>query len=161
MNIVTLGISIVGLLLSSAQWIYTLYCKRTHYKVSVEKKEWYEYENYNKCILSLFIQNLSSSPLIITRMYVNEVQCYLTHQFVGEHYFPHFPESDIARTERILSADFPINIVANSGVMHKIIFDFKDKSFTIGNSIEITVQTTNRVKTYKLYCPNKDNNFKL
>lgn len=108
-----------------------------------------------------FLSKISSSPLIITRMYVNEVQCYLTHQFVGEHYFPHFPESDIARTERILSTDFPINIVANSGVMHKIIFNFKDKSFTIGNSIEITVQTTNRMKTYKLYCPNKDNNFML
>lgn len=161
MGYITLIISIAGFLLSSAQWIYTLYCKRTNYKIAIEKLEWFEYENYNKCILSLSIQNLSNSPLIITRMRINDVQCYLSHQFVGEHYYPNFPESDIPRTERILSADFPINIVANSGMMHKIVFDFTDKSFTIGNLIKLEVQTTKRSKTNALYCPDKSSIIKL
>lgn len=161
MGYITLIISIAGFLLSSAQWVYTLYCKCTNYKISIEKFEWYEYEDHNKCILSLSIQNLSNSPLIITRMNINGIQCYLSHQYIGEHYYPHFPESDIPYTERILSADFPINIVANSGMMHKVIFDFTDKSFTIGKLVEIEVQTTNKSKVCTLYCPDVSYSLKL
>lgn len=161
MGYITLAISIIGLLLSSAQWLYTLYSKRTNYKISIEKFEWYEYEYKNTCILSLFIQNLSNSPLIITRMNINGTQCYLSHQFIGEHYYPHFPESDIPRTERILSSDFPINLVANSGMMHKVVFDFTDKSFVFGTLVEMEVQTTQKSKMHTLYCPDKSHSLKL
>lgn len=85
----------------------------------------------------------------------------MSHQYVGERYFPTFPESDIPRTERVLSADFPINIVANSGIMCKIVFDFHDKTFVCGKMIDLKVQTTNKAKTYTLYCPDKSNDLKL
>ncbi len=161
MGYITLIISIAGFVLSSAQWIYTLYCKRTNYKIFIEKFEWYKHQDCNRCILSLSIQNLSNSPLIITRMCINGIQCYLSHQFVGERYYPNFPESDIPCTERMLSADFPINIVANSGIMHKVVFDFADKSFTIGKLIEMEVQTTNKSKVHTLYCPDISHGLKL
>jgi hypothetical protein len=161
MNCITLIISIAGFVLSSAQWVYTLYCKRTNYKIFVEKFEWYKHEDRNTCILSLSIQNLSNSPLIITRMSINGTQCHLSHQFVGEHYYPHFPECDIPCTERILSADFPINIVPNSGMMHKVVFDFTDKSFTIGKLVELEVQTTNKSKINTLYCPDSSMGLKF
>lgn len=161
MSYITLGISIAGFILSSAQWIYTLYCKRTNYRISIEKFEWYEHQNYNSCILTLSIQNLSNSPLIITRMYVGDVQCHLTHAWVGDHYYPRFTETDIPCTERILSADFPLNIVANSGTMYKVIFDFQDKSFVIEKLLKIKVQSTNKLKTFTLYCPNKCNGLNI
>lgn len=161
MKYITLIISIAGFLLSSAQWIYTLYSKRANYKISIEKFEWYEHSKYNRCILSLSIQNLSGTPLIITRMSINDIQCYLSHQFVGERYFPHFPETDIPYTERVLSVDFPINIVANSGMMCKVIFDFSDKTFSLEKIIELNVQTTNKSKSHTLYCPDKSYNLKL
>lgn len=161
MSYITLTISIIGLLLSSAQWIYTLYCKRTNYKISIEKFEWYDKGHFNRCILTLSVQNLSNSPLIITRMKIHGIQCYLSHQWVSEHYFPTFPETDIPHTERILSADFPINIVANSGMMYKVVFDFDDKSFIIGSLVELEVQTTNTSKIYTLYCPEKSHGLRL
>lgn len=161
MNYITLAISIIGLLLSCAQWIYTLYCKRTNYKISIEKFEWYDKGTFNRCVLSLSIQNLSNSPLIITRINIKDTQCYLSHQYIGERYFPSFPESDIPRTERVLSADFPINIVANSGIMCKVVFDFQDKAFVCGKMIDLKVQTTNKARTYTLYCPDKSNDLKL
>lgn len=157
MKYITLTISILGLILSSSQWIYTLYCKRTNFKMSIEKFEWYDKGDFNRCILTLSIQNLSNSPLIITRMRIHNIQCHLSHRWIGERYFPEFPETDIPRTERILSADFPINIVAKSGTMHKVVFDFNDKSLILERIIEIVVQTTNKSKTFILFCPEKDN----
>lgn len=158
---ITLVIAIGGFILSSTQWIYTLYCKRVNFKVSIEKFEWYEYEKFNRCTLTLSIENLSNLPLIITRMNIGNVQCYLSHHWIGERYFTKFPETDIPCTERILSADFPINIVANSGTMHGIVFDFYDKSLTLGKLIELKIQTTNKLKTFTLYCPDKNNTLKL
>ena len=154
-------IGICGFVLASAQWIYTLYCKRTHYKVSIEKIEFAPLINCSRCIITFTIQNLSNSPLIITKMIAHDTQCCLSHQWVGDHYYPKFPESDIPHTERILSADFPINMVAHSGGMYKVVFEFHDKTFVPGNMIEVNIQTTNDSKNHLLYCPEINNNPKL
>lgn len=90
MNYITLTISIASFLLASTQWIYTLYCRRTNYSISVENFEWYEHSNYNRCILTLSIQNLSNAPLIITKMYIANIQCHLSHTWIAERYFPKF-----------------------------------------------------------------------
>ena len=94
-------------------------------------------------------------------MNINNVQCHLSHKWIGECYFPQFPETDIARTERIFSADFPINMVAHSGKMHKIIFDFHDKSFVLDKIFEMKVQTTTKAKTFTFYRPDKNNTLNL
>ncbi len=154
-------IGICGFVLASAQWIYTLYCKRTHYKVSIEKMEFGILADHHRCIITFSLQNLSSSPLIITKMTVNETPCCLSHQWVGDHYYPKFPESDIPRTERLLSADFPINMLPHSGAIHKVVFDFPNEALVSGNMIEVKIQTTNKSKNHLLYCPEASNNPRL
>lgn len=154
---ITLIIAVLGFIMSLAQWCYSFYSKRTSFSVSIEKLEWYEYATYNRAIFTLMIWNLSDAPLTLTRMSINDVSCLITHQWIGDHYYPSFPESDIPKTERKLSPDFPICIGSNGGGLYSIIFDFKDKSIKLPRLISFKIQTAHKKKNFILYCPNVDN----
>lgn len=155
METISLIIAIAGFILSAAQWIYTFYCNRTKFSIAIEKSEFYKRSNYNRCILTFTIQNLSDAPLSITRMYLEDTPCLISHQWIGERYYPKFPESDIPSTERILSEDFPINIPPHGGGIYRVVFDFSDKTFCLGSLVSINVITTHKPKTFCLYCPHQ------
>ena len=52
MERLSLIIAILSFAMSLTQWIYTLYKNRTHFSMSIERFEWYEYpeHNYNRSI---------------------------------------------------------------------------------------------------------------
>lgn len=66
----------------------------------------------------------------------------------GEHYYPQFPETDIPRTERIFSAQFPISIQPNGAVSELIRFE-SDENISIMNDFLILEISTNK-KTRKM-----------
>lgn len=154
-ELITLITAALGLILSVLQWIYTLYSKRTNFSMSIEKFEFHTNKSYNRAIFTLMIWNNSSAPLTITRMSINNVNCLIKHQWVGDRYYPDFPENDIPRTERELSPDFPITIAAHGGGLYPIIFDF-DPNTTLDKLIPIIIQTSNCRKKFILFCPEYD-----
>lgn len=160
MKYVSLCIAILGFLMSLAQWIYTLYKNRTRFSMSIERMQWYERPEYkyNRCICTFMIWNLSSAPLTITRMSIDETNCLITHQWIGECYYPAFPESDIPKTERKFSPDFPLMLPPNGGGIYSVIFDFDLKMERPNNLIKVDVQTTHKKKSFCLFCPEAKNN---
>ena len=159
-DIITLVIATLGFILSVCQWIYVLYSKRTNFSLSIERFEWYRHPEYNRAIFTLMIWNNSSSPLTITRMCINEVKCLISHQWIGERYYPNNPETDIPCTERKLSPDFHIFISPHGGGLFSIVFDFKSASKIPKRSISIDVQTSNSKKRFHVCCP-RVNNYQL
>ena len=163
MERLSLIIAILSFAMSLTQWIYTLYKNRTHFSMSIERFEWYEYpeHNYNRSIFTFMIWNSSGAPLTITRMNIEKTNCLITHQWVGDRYYPKFPECDIPRTERKLSPDFPITIPPNGGGIYSIIFDFDLKAEKPNHLITVNVQTSCKKKCFTLYCPTESNKLYL
>ena len=156
-SIISLAVAGLSLILAVCQWIYILHQNQTNFSVSIEKFEWYEHQNLNRSIFTFMIWNNSASPLIITKMAICDVNCLVSHQWIGDHYYPIFPETDIPSTERKLSVDFPICIPPNGGGMYPVIFDFQDKSFIPDQLISLTVQTSHQKKFFRVYRPEKGN----
>lgn len=154
MAVITLIIAILGFILSLAQWIYTFYSKRTHFSMSIEKFQWHHHSSYDRAIITFMIWNMSDSPLIITKMSINDVNCLISHQWIGDRYYPNPPENDIPKTERNLSPDFPITLTSKSGGLYSIIFDFEKDTITWDRFISVKVQTAHKVKNFTLYHPN-------
>lgn len=154
-ELITLIIAILGFILSAIQWGYTFYCKRINFSMSIEKFEPGHSDLYDRAIFTLMIWNNSSAPLTITRMSINNVNCSITHQWVGEHYYPTTPESDIPRTERHLSPDFPITLAPHGGGLYPIVFNFK-KNTALEKLVHIVVQTSNGKKCFTLFRPEYD-----
>ena len=143
MEYLSITIAILSLILSSTQWIYTLYKNRTNFSMSLERFQWYEKPeyDYNQGIFTFMICNLSTAPLTITRMTIKKTSCLITHQWIGDHYYPKFPETDIPTTERQLSPDFPITIAPNGSGLYSIVFHFDLEAKRPGHHIKVTVQT--------------------
>lgn len=160
MEYLSITIAILSLILSSTQWIYTLYKNRTNFSMSLERFQWYEKPeyDYNQGIFTFMICNLSTAPLTITRMTIKKTSCLITHQWIGDHYYPKFPETDIPTTERQLSPDFPITIAPNGSGLYSIVFHFDLEAKKPGHHIKVTVQTAYKKKIISLYCPTVENN---
>lgn len=160
MKYLSITIAILSLILSSTQWIYTLYKNRTNFSMSLERFQWYEKPeyDYNQGIFTFMICNLSTAPLTITRMTIKKTSCLITHQWIGDHYYPKFPETDIPTTERQLSPDFPITIAPNGSGLYSIVFHFDLEAKRPGHHIKVTVQTAYKKKIISLYCPTVENN---
>lgn len=160
MEYISLCIALLSFVMSLSQWLYTLYKNRTRFFMSLERLEWYEYPQYkyNRCICTFMIWNLSNAPLTITRMTIGETNCLITHQWIGERYYPKSFECDIPRTERKLSPDFPLTLPPNGGGIYSIIFDFDIKSEKPSGLIKVDVQTAYKKKSFCLYCPTPQNN---
>lgn len=151
-ELITLIIAVLGLVLSVLQWIYTFYSKRTNFSMSIEKFQLNHHSLYDRAIITLMIWNKSSAPLTITRMSINSVNCLIKHQWIGDRYYPKFPECDIPITERDLSPDFPITLAPHGGGLYSIIFDFKKNTF-MEKLVTIVVQTSHGRKKFTLFRP--------
>lgn len=153
----TLLIAIAGFLLSAGQLIYALWSKRINLSIELQNIETSFHSNKDRNTFLLTICNNSSSSISITKMILidnlkKEYSCLLTHRWISERYYPTFPETDIPRTERVFSVDFPIVLDAHQSIMGSIVFDLpKDTVFKNRNHcVTIRFITNKKTVTYKL-----------
>lgn len=104
-------------------------------------------ESASQCDLQFTFVNKSTKRLSITKIELidntgNYHLCSLTHHYVGERYFPHFPETDIPYTERRFSADFPIVLEGNSAITQIVHFQSTDKKIDISSGIPFSILVT-------------------
>lgn len=155
---ITLAIAILSFIISSSQWILNAYNKRTKLNITIEQLEKYPQNEQTEYIYTFMIHNLSTAKLSITRMNIQGIDCLIEHHWIGEKYYPKCPETDIPTTERILSADFPINLLPNEGSIHKVIFIAPNSnSLNWEDTVNLKVSTDKRSMMLSLKCPMVEN----
>lgn len=160
-EIVSICLSATALVLSIFQIAKTAWEKREKYKLIVDNIQIIKLPSTPGIILNITIINNSTAPLNITRIsYVSknkdEFLCFLSKKWCGEHYYPQFAETDIPRTERVFSDDFPICIPALGAKSSIVKFEVDSNYFPSDcSSIRLKVAANNRVKESTYTC--KDN----
>ena len=143
-------IALVALFLTILQFIISCVKNHEKYEIIADKVDLSSNGNKNTLLLSMSIFNCSSSPLNITKIYfINEkskVLCKLNKTWCGEHYYPKFPETDLPRTERIFSAQFPISIQPNGAMSVLIRFDSIENFIILDNCLKLEVSTIKNVR---------------
>ena len=142
-------IALVALFLTILQFIISCVKNQEKYEIIVNKVDLSSNGNNNTLLLSMSIFNCSSSPLNITKIHlINEkskVLCKLNKTWSGEHYYPKFPETDIPRTERIFSAQFPISIQPNGAMSVLVRFDSAENFIIPDNCLKLEVSTIKNI----------------
>lgn len=165
-EIVSLCLSAMALVLSIFQIAKTAWEKREKYKLIVDNIQIIKSSSNSGIILNITIVNNSTAPLNITRIsYVaknkNVYLCFLSKKWCGEHYYPKFPETDIPRTERIFSADFPI-CIPSLGAKRSIVkfeIDSAEAFPSDLNNIRLQIATNNKIKESTYIC--KDSKYDM
>ena len=145
-------IALIALILTISQYVSSRIRNKEKYEIMSDKVELVTVGNKTVLLIKMSIINCSSSTLHITKMVLansnNNIICNLNKTWSGEHYYPQFPETDIPRTERIFSAQFPISIQPNGAVSELIRFE-SDENISIMNDFLILEISTNK-KTRKM-----------
>ncbi|SEU09644.1 hypothetical protein SAMN05443270_3114 [Lacrimispora sphenoides] len=158
-DLVTLTIAILSLFLSISQIIYTALRKLTRFSIDIQNYEFSDISLRDEYTFLLCIINHSTSPFAITRISIvtsdKEYPCYVNHKWIGERYYPKFPESDIPRTERFFSENLPIQLTGNQCFIGFISFPI-ERGVTIfdeNNRIKLKFTTNKGQKTLVAKCP--------
>lgn len=155
---ISLFIAIFSFILTVGQLLYGFYQQRTNIGISVENWEIAEYSNYTRYILTIMVHNHSSAPITITKMYMDGICCLLRHQWTGERYYPNSLECDLPCTERLLSVDFPINMIPHSSILERVVFDFPNENDLPSRLTTICVTTNKRKRTFNVLLPDSKPN---
>ncbi len=151
---ITLAIAILGFLLSVAQWIYILWCNRTHFSVEITNIEKTNHSKGTRYVFTFLINNLSSAPLVITKATIQNIDCKFLKKWIGERYFPKFPETDVSTTEQCFSSEIPMNLVPRSSSLNSLVFDIpKGEKLNLASPLSVTFRTTKKTKIFKLDTP--------
>lgn len=146
-ELISITISVIALLSSITQWICSFISKRTNIKVQLLKN----YINESGLNILFEINNNSSNPVSITSMVINKTyKCVINKMWIGERYYPTFPETDIPRTERIFSAQLPINLQPHQSWIGVIIFENIDIKVNNDTNFNLLVNTNKRNKRFNL-----------
>ena len=164
---ITTVIAVISLVLTIGQLLYTCYRRRVNFSIELQAYQSTlvhvtddpahpEKDNH---VFFLTIINYSSSPVVLTKFYIydeagNKYLCRLRNTWVGEAYYPKFPETDIPRTDRKLSPDFPICLGAEQARNESIVFKIpKDTKIFTENSFSFEVHNITKVKSFTLSLP--------
>lgn len=151
---ITFVIAILAFLLSVAQWIYTLWCSRTHFNAEITNIEKAPNSKGTRYTFTFLINNLSSAPLVITKATIQHIDCNYLKKWIGERYFPKFPETDVPTTEQCFSSEIPLNLVPHSSSLCTLVFNVeKGEKLNLASPIAVTFRTTKKIKTFKLESP--------
>ena len=141
-------LSTIAIILSLAQIIVSGINNRTNLELTVEDVQQYKIADKISIIILFTLVNNSKSPINITRIILvgknnQSVPCNLRKSYIGEHYYPKYPETDLPRTERVFSADLPISLSGNGAKSIHLLFetppDFTD--YSNGDIIYFSVKT--------------------
>ena len=149
-------IALIALILTVLQLIVSFIKNREKYKIFADKIELITIENKKVLLINMSIVNYSSSTLNITKMhFINKndrVLCNLNKTWSGEHYYPKFPETDIPRTERIFSVQFPISVQPNGAASVLIRFESINDFVIYDNLLKVEVSTSKTVRKILIKC---------
>lgn len=158
-DLITLSIAILSLLLSITQIVHTALSKLTRFSVDVQNYEFSDISNRDEYTFLFCIINHSTSPFAITRISIiapqEEYPCYVNHKWIGERYYPKFPETDVPRTERFFSEDLPVQLTGNQCFIGFISFPV-EKGVTIfdkNKQVKLKFTTNKGQKTLVSKCP--------
>ena len=147
--------------MSLFQTILFFYKKHSKIEVEIISKE----VSHESLVLGFYFTNLSDLPISIHLVEISEqndkwYKCLLLRSWIGEKYYPKFPETDLPRTERIYSEEFPINLMSYQSKFSFIKFELPPKmnNSVVDNSIKIKIRT-NR-KKFMFECNLKTVNYK-
>ena len=155
---IAITLSIASLVLTLSQLINNKFKAREKFEIQLNNVQQYNVGEITSLLLFITIINKSSSPLTITGLNYYDGNkkyfCLLRKQCIGEHYYPQFPETDIPRTERIFSANFPICLQPNGARFEVIKFELPQREEIIkkGNIVTVEVITDKHKKDKKLIC---------
>lgn len=146
-------ISILALFLTLYQLINNYFKKRERFEIIANNVQ----VSDDKVWLSATILNNAESALNITRIYFinnsKEYLCSLKRTMCAERYYPLFPETDIPRTERIFSADFPISLYPKGAINTLIEFKIDGmKKIEKNQTIQLKVVTNKKTKIFNIKC---------
>lgn len=148
-------LAILAFIISTFQLICSFLCKKTNINVAIQETENFNLIEKQKLIFKMLLENNSSEPIAITRIFLivdsNEYSCELNHKWIGEHYYPKYPETDTPCTERKFSADFPIQMEAKSAISSSVLFELPfniDKSQIVFYKLKVV--TNKKSKIFKL-----------
>ena len=93
-------IASIALVLSIGQIVVNAINKKVKIDVSLENLQQHRISNRNELLILCTFVNKSDAPINITRIILKtkaqtEIDCALCKAWIGEHYYPKFPESDI------------------------------------------------------------------
>ncbi len=155
---IAITLSIASLVLALAQLICNKLKAREKFEILLNNVQQDNIGEITSLLLSITIINKSSSPLTITGFNYYDGNkkyfCTIRKQWIGEHYYPQFPETDIPRTERVFSANFPICLQANDARFEVIKFELPQRKECImkGDVVELEVMTDKHGRDKSLIC---------
>ncbi len=143
-------IALIALIFTILQYVSSRIRNKEKYEIKADKVEIITVENKTVLLIKMSIINCSSSTLHITKMIFansnNNILCNLNKTWSGEHYYPKFPETDIPRTERIFSAQFPISIQPNGAVSELIRFESDEKISIMSDCLMLEISTNKKTR---------------
>ena len=152
-------IATLAMLLSLWQLISSALKKRTKLRLTIENVQQERLPQRKETILLCTIVNHSDSPINITRMMLvakdgNQISCNLRKIMIGEHYCPNYPETDIPRTERVFSVQFPISLIPHGAVSEHVVFSssLDSEDFQEGDTMELLLITDKKAKKLRDTC---------
>lgn len=158
MDYLTIGISMLALLISVWQWVRTLLKERFAIKIKctgyqlITSEQIEKYRNYT---FGFIVDNLSSVPVSISRIsFLSDDNAWtsfrLTKRFMKEHFIP--PGLD--NPYRFFTSDFPVNIDSHSSVLIYAAFETTsavEVSFD-GDNARFMFETSRKSKSLSIKC---------
>lgn len=151
-------VSWLALILTVVQWGQRVYKNRINLSVALENMDHECVGNRIECILVFSVINNSTAPINITRVMLQDesmwVPSRLRHAPVFIHNWPTFPESDIPRSERTFSTDFPVHLESRGAASIVAIFrrELDAKDFVEGEYLKIRFVTDKKDIDFELKC---------
>ena len=152
-------VATLAILLTLWQLISASLKKRTKLSLTIENVQQARLPQRKETILLCTIVNHSDSPINITRMMLvskegNEISCNLCKVMIGERYYPQYTESDLPRSERIFSVQFPISLSAHGATSEQVVFSSScdSEDFQEGDTMELLLITDKKSKRLRDTC---------
>lgn len=146
-DVILYCISGAAFVMSTFQTIVYIIRKLANIKFDVLNKE----SAFSGIVLTLRFTNLSDLPIsihsidIVTSDKIT-YSCQLLKEWISERYYPKFPETDIPRTERVYSTEFPTNLDSYQSSMNFVKFEIPEKTISklTNENVKIIIHTNRR-----------------
>lgn len=146
-DVILYCISGAAFVMSTFQTIVYVVRKLAKIKFDVLNKE----VAFSGVVLTFRFTNLSDLPIsihsidIVTSDKIT-YSCQLLKEWISERYYPKFPETDIPRTERVYSTEFPTNLDSYQSSMYFVMFEIPEKTISklTNENVKIIIHTNRR-----------------
>lgn len=146
-DVILYFISIVAFVMSTFHTIVYIVRKLAKIKFDVLNKEY----SVSGVVLTFRFTNLSDLPISIHSIDIVSnsgitYSCQLLKEWISERYYPKFPETDIPRTERVYSTEFPANLESYQSSLCFVKFEIPEQTRDklTNENVKIIIHTNRR-----------------